>query len=74
MSTHTSPITGIYAADPVHSSAGFAVKYMGVSTFRATLDSLSAKLEGGPNGVVLVGVESIFDSHPGAVPRARAWR
>lgn len=42
MSTNTTPITGIYAADPVHSGVGLAVKYMGVSTFRATLDTFTA--------------------------------
>jgi hypothetical protein len=38
MSTYTSPISGRYAADPIHSSVGFAVKYMGASTFRGTFD------------------------------------
>jgi hypothetical protein len=30
MSTETSSISGVYAADPIHSSVTFAVKYMGV--------------------------------------------
>ena len=62
MSTYTSPISGTYVADPIHSSFGFAVKYMGVSTFRGTLDTVSATLEAGPDGIELTGaaeVESI---------------
>jgi polyisoprenoid-binding protein YceI len=67
MSTNGTPITGIYAGDPIHSSVGFAVKYMGGSTFRATFDRLSAKLEGSPEGVALVGaaeVESVSIHSP----------
>ena len=62
MTTETSPIRGVFNADPIHSSVGFAVRYMGVSTFRATFDTLSAKLAGGPDGVRLIGavdVESV---------------
>jgi polyisoprenoid-binding protein YceI len=62
MNTYTSQITGTFAADPIHSTFGFAVKYMGVSTFRGTLDTVTARLEAGPGGVTLTGaadVESI---------------
>jgi polyisoprenoid-binding protein YceI len=59
MSTNATPITGIYAADPIQSSVGFAVEYMGVSTFRATFDTLSAKLEGSPDGVALAGAAEV---------------
>jgi len=50
MSTATL-LPGTFAADPVHSSFGFAVKYQGVSIFRGTLDEVNAtfadgKLEG----------------------------
>jgi len=50
MST-TSPgtIHGSYRADPIHSSFGFAVRYMGVSTFRSTFSEVEATFtdEGG---------------------------
>ena len=49
--TTTQPLTGTYAADPIHSSFGFAVRYMGVSTFRGTLDDVAATLTAGPDGV-----------------------
>jgi len=60
--TALQPLSGAYAADPVHSSFGFAVRYMGVSTFRGTLGDVSATLTAGENGVALEGaaqVESI---------------
>jgi polyisoprenoid-binding protein YceI len=38
------PLAGAYTADPVHSSFGFAVRYMGVSTFRGTLGEVEATL------------------------------
>jgi polyisoprenoid-binding protein YceI len=48
MSTITaSPLAGTYAADPVHSSFGFAVRYQGVSVFRGTLTDVSATLADG---------------------------
>jgi polyisoprenoid-binding protein YceI len=47
MSTTTSPLAGTYAADPVHSSFGFAVRYQGVSLFRGTLEDVSASLSDG---------------------------
>jgi len=62
ISTATQPLAGTYAADPIHSTFGFAVRYMGVSTFRGTLDDVSATLTAGPEGVSLEGaaqVESI---------------
>ena len=37
------PLAGIYTADPVHSSFAFAVRYMGVSTFRGTLTSAESR-------------------------------
>lgn len=55
-------LTGTYNADPVHSSFGFSVRYMGVSTYRGTLDEVTATLTAGPDGVSLEGaakVESI---------------
>jgi polyisoprenoid-binding protein YceI len=62
MSTYTTPISGTYVADPIHSSFGFAVKYMGGATYRGTMDAVSARLVAGPDGVALTGaaeVESI---------------
>jgi polyisoprenoid-binding protein YceI len=56
------PLAGAYAADPIHSSFAFAVRYMGVSTFRGTLDDVEATLAAGADGVALEGsaqVESI---------------
>lgn len=67
--TATQPLTGAYAADPVHSSFGFAVRYMGVSTFRGTLGDVAATLTAGPDGVALEGtaaVESISVRSPQA--------
>jgi polyisoprenoid-binding protein YceI len=62
MTTQAPPISGRYTADPIHSSVAFAVKYMGVSTYRGTFDAVSARLDGGSHGVALTGealVESI---------------
>jgi polyisoprenoid-binding protein YceI len=47
MSTTTAPLAGTYAADPVHSSFGFSVRYQGVSLFKGTLDEVDAKLADG---------------------------
>lgn len=60
--TAVQPLAGTYTADPIHSSFSFAVRYMGVSTFRGTLDDVSATVTAGADGVALVGaaqVESI---------------
>ena len=46
MST-TTALAGTYAADPVHSSFGFAVKYQNVSLFRGTLSEVAATLADG---------------------------
>jgi polyisoprenoid-binding protein YceI len=47
MAATTTPLSGSYNADPIHSSFGFAVKYQGVSVFRGTLDEVEATLAGG---------------------------
>jgi polyisoprenoid-binding protein YceI len=47
MSTATQPFAGTYAADPVHSSFGFAVRYQGVSVYRGTLTDVEATLADG---------------------------
>jgi len=61
-STAVQPLAGTYTADPVHSSFAFAVRYMGVSTFRGTLGDVAATLSVAPDGATLEGtaqVESI---------------
>ncbi|SRR4051794_35889436 len=63
MTTATQPLAGRFQADPVHSSFGFAVKHMGVNTFRGTLADVDASLSDG----VLEGrakVESISITNP----------
>jgi polyisoprenoid-binding protein YceI len=47
MTTATTPFSGTYTADPVHSSFGFAVRYQGVSLFKGTLGEVDAKLTDG---------------------------
>src|SRR5207248_5381948 len=39
--------TGIWKADPVHSSVGFAVRHMGVATFKGGFDEFTASLDEG---------------------------
>ena len=38
------PIVGTYELDPVHSSLGFAVAHMGLSTFRSSFDDVEGRL------------------------------
>jgi polyisoprenoid-binding protein YceI len=47
MTTTTTPLSGIYSADPVHSSVGFALRVQGVSLFRGTLADVEATLVDG---------------------------
>ena len=48
MTTTTSPLLhGTFAADPVHSSFGFAVRYQGVSLFKGTLSDVVASVTDG---------------------------
>src|ERR1700710_1429790 len=47
MSTTATPLAGTFAADPVHSSFGFAVKYQNISLFRGTLEDVTATLAEG---------------------------
>jgi polyisoprenoid-binding protein YceI len=58
MSTATTPVRpfeGTYTADEVHSSFGFGVKHMGVSTFRGTLSDVDATLTAEDGELSLVG-------------------
>ncbi|MCW3009921.1 MAG: YceI family protein [Solirubrobacterales bacterium] len=61
--TATAPLAGTWTLDPAHSTAAFAVKYMGVTTFRSKFTDLTATLEGAEDGTsVLTGtvqVESV---------------
>jgi polyisoprenoid-binding protein YceI len=57
--TAVQPLAGTYTADPIHSSFAFAVRYMGVSTFRGTLDEVQATLSAGPDGVALEGTAQV---------------
>ncbi|HWE08457.1 MAG TPA: YceI family protein [Solirubrobacteraceae bacterium] len=59
MSIYSTPLSGTYAADPVHSNFGFAIKFMGSSTFKGTLDKVTAKLDAAPHGVTLTGAAEI---------------
>jgi polyisoprenoid-binding protein YceI len=62
MATAVKSLNGVYSVDPVHSSFGFAVKYMGVTTFKGTLDDVEATFTVGGEGAKLEGaakVESI---------------
>ena len=45
--TTATALAGTYAADPVHSNFGFAVRYQGVSLFKGTLNEVDAKLADG---------------------------
>ena len=48
--------TGTWRLDPTHSSAGFAVKHMAVSTFRGRFEKFDATLTVGQDWAELVGV------------------
>jgi polyisoprenoid-binding protein YceI len=55
--------TGTWTVDPIHSTASFAVKHLGISTFRSSFDEVDAALTDG----VLTGsvkVESIAIDQP----------
>jgi polyisoprenoid-binding protein YceI len=50
VNTTTQLPVGTWTLDPTHSSAGFAVRHMGVATFRGRFEQLDAKLTVGENG------------------------
>ncbi len=60
--------TGTWQLDPIHSSAGFAVKYMAVTTFRSEFKDVSATLDAAGDGTVTltgtVSVDSIDIDNP----------
>lgn len=48
--TDTTTLAGTWQLDPVHSRAGFAVKYMAVTTFRSEFKDVAATLEADDDG------------------------
>jgi polyisoprenoid-binding protein YceI len=67
MAVTTSSPAGVFEADPVHSSVGFAVRHMGISTFHASFGDLDARLIADGSGLRLEGaarVESISIADP----------
>jgi polyisoprenoid-binding protein YceI len=65
MSTSTltpAPFTGTYTVDPVHSSFGFAVRHMGVSTFRGSFTDVAATVTAPPDGIVALTGEARAES------------
>lgn len=63
MSTTATPTAvpaGTWTLDPIHSTAGFAVKYMAVTTFRSEFKDVAATLETADDGsVVLTGTVQV---------------
>ena len=59
MSVAQQPITGLFVADPVHSSFAFAVRHMGLSTFRGTFDEVQARLNATGDELVLEGAAAV---------------
>jgi polyisoprenoid-binding protein YceI len=67
MSVATQPITGTFAADPVHSSFQFSIKHMKVATYRASFDDADVRVVSDEQGIrldVAVRVESISIKNP----------
>ena len=65
--TATKGLEGLYRADTVHSVFGFSVLHNGISTFRGTLDDVSASLRADGEDLRLEGaarVESISIREP----------
>ena len=50
----TAPLAGTWRLDPVHSTASFAVKYMGVTTFRSEFKEVTATLEAAADGATVL--------------------
>jgi len=63
--TTTGLPTGVWTADPIHSSASFKVKHMGVANFKASFSELDAKVDGDAGTIYgAVKAESIDVSQP----------
>ncbi|MDP9376560.1 MAG: YceI family protein [Actinomycetota bacterium] len=52
-------IAGTYTVDPIHSSVGFAVRYMGVSTFRSNFSDVQARLSAESGELQLEGAAKV---------------
>ncbi len=50
----TSPLSGSYTGDADHSSFGFAVRHMTVSTFRGSFGDVAAKVVAADDGALLI--------------------
>ncbi len=59
MSVAAQPLSGLFVADPVHSSFGFAVRHMGLSSFRGTFDQVEARLDATGAELVLEGAAAV---------------
>lgn len=67
MTVATEQITGVFTADPDHSSFQFALSHMKVSTFRASFGDVEARLAAADGGLELEGraqVESVSITAP----------
>jgi polyisoprenoid-binding protein YceI len=65
--TAPSTLTGSWAADPIHSTAEFAIKHMVVSTYRTAFKNVEATLEAEGDSLSLTGtvpVESVDIQQP----------
>jgi polyisoprenoid-binding protein YceI len=52
--TVVSPFTGSFTVDPDHSSAGFAVRHMGVSMFRGSFADITGTVAAAPDGTLSI--------------------
>jgi polyisoprenoid-binding protein YceI len=68
----TRPFAGTYQADPVHSSVGFRVLHMGVSTFAGSFADVAARLSGEDGKTTLEGVAMAESISITAPPEFRA--
>jgi polyisoprenoid-binding protein YceI len=64
-------LTGSWDADPVHSSVGFGVRHMGVSTFRASFHEVDARLTTDGSGLELEGAARVDSISITAPPELR---
>ncbi len=75
-STTTAVPAGTWTLDPVHSSAGFAVKHMVVATFRGRFEELDAKLVADEQGTArlegVVKADSIVVKDPNLAGHLKA--
>ena len=72
MSTITqAPPTGTWKLDPIHSTVGFSVRHLGVSTFRGSFRDFDAELAYGDGTPRLTGTADLAGapSDPTMLPR-----